>query len=256
MKTFSVPSATQPMRPTQVARIVKPLALALALTFASAAPLMAASQSRAVQFAKGASSATIKGTVKGYDTMDYRLRANAGQTMSVTMKASNDGAYFNVLPPGSKDVAIHIGSTNGNDWTGTLDQGGEYTIRVYLMRNEARRGVKANYTLNVGITGADARSFDTKVPGTPFHATGEVPCTIGTEAPKMCPYGVIRGKPGSAEVRITPPGGLERTLVFSGEKVTAPSSQSVKATRQGDEWSIEVNDFERYRIPDAVVNGG
>jgi hypothetical protein len=230
--------------------ITSALCVGIALT-AEAAP-----SSRVVQFAKGSSSATLKGSIKGYDYADHKLRARSGQTLSVSMKASNPSAYFNVLPPGSTDVAIHVGSTNGNDWTGTLDRSGEFTIRVYLMRNEARRGAQANYTLNVGITGAAARSFDAKVPGTPFHATGEVPCTMGTEAPKMCPFGVIRGQPGSAEVRITLPGGLERTLLFSGQRVTAPSSQSVKADRQGDEWTVEVDDLEHYRISDAVVNGG
>lgn len=230
-------------------------ALALSLSLAIAPAAHAASQTRTVQFAKGASSATIQGTVKGYDTMDYKLRAAAGQEMKISMKASNEGAYFNLLPPGSKDEAIHIGSTSGNDFAGTLGVGGEYTIRVYLMRNEARRGVQANYTLNVGIGGA-AGTGDAKVAGTPFNATGNVPCTMGSEAPKMCPFGVIRSGPGQAEVRITPPGGLERVLKFNGGQATAPGSQSIKAGKRGDEWTIEVNDFERYRIPDAVVNGG
>lgn len=212
----------------------------------------AASPARPVQFAKGSSSATLKGTVKGNNFIDYTLRAGAGQAMTVTMASRH--AYFNVLPPGSKDVAIYISSINGNDWTGPLEQAGVYTIRVYLMRNEARRGTAAPYTLTVGITGA-AAGGDAKVAGTKFHATGQVPCTMGTEA-KSCPFGVIRSGPGNAEVHITPPGGMERTLKFAGPLVTAPGSRSIKSNKQGDEWSIEVNDFERYRIPDAVVNGG
>lgn len=229
--------------------------LALAIALGVAPAVHAASQTRPVQFAKGTSAATIKGSVKGYDTMDYTLRAAAGQTMTVSMKASHAGAFFNVLPPGSKDVATYNSSVGGNDFSGTLEKAGTYTIRVYLMRNEARRGVQADYTLNVGITGA-AASGDAKVAGTKFHATGQVPCTMGTEAQRMCPFGVIRSGPGKAEVHIAPPGGMERTLNFSGNQVTAPGSQSVKSTRQGDEWAVEVNDFERYRIPDAVVNGG
>jgi hypothetical protein len=229
------------------------LAAALCATVATAA--IAAPSSRTVQFAKGASSATLKGSIEGYDYMDYRLRAGAGQTMTVSMKANRPSAYFNVLPPGSKDVAIYNSSVDGNQWAGRLQEAGEYTIRVYLYRNEARRNTRADYTLTVGITGA-SDSLDAKVPGTPFHATGSVPCTMGSEAPKMCPFGVIRGQPGNAEVRITPPGGMERTLKFAGSQVTAPASQSIKASKQGDEWSIEVNDFERYRVPEAVINGG
>lgn len=212
----------------------------------------AAGPVRPVQFAKGASSATFKGTVKGERFVDYTLRAGAGQAMTVTMTSQR--AYFNVLPPGSKDVAIYNSSINGNDWTGPLEKAGVYTIRVYLMRNEARRGTVAPYTLTVGITGT-AHGGDAKVAGSKFHATGQVPCTMGTEA-KSCAFGVIRSGPGNAEVHITPPGGLQRTLKFSGPQVTAPGSRSIKASKQGDEWSIEVNDFERYRVPDAVVNGG
>lgn len=216
------------------------------------APAFAAGQTRPVQFAKGASAATLTGTVKGDSYVDYALRAGAGQTMTVSMASRL--AYFNVLPPGSKDVAIYNSSINGNEWRGRLEHAGQYTVRVYLMRNEARRGTAADYTLTVGITGAV--SHDAKVAGTPFHATGQVPCALGAEATKMCPYGVVRSGPGQAEVRVTPPGGLERVLKFSGNSASAPESQSIKASKQGDEWSIEVNGFERYRIPDAVVNGG
>jgi len=109
--------------------------------------------SKPLQFAKGASSATVKGSIKGGATIDYKLRAKAGQTMNVALKTSNAANYFNVLPPGSKDVAIFIGSTEGNEWTGALPADGEYTIRVYMMRSAARRNETANYTLTVGIPG-------------------------------------------------------------------------------------------------------
>lgn len=131
-----------------------PRLLAVSVALGLAPALQAASQTRVVQFAKGASSALIEGKVKGRDTMDYTLRAGAGQTMTVSMKASHPGAYFNLLPPGSKDVAIYNSSINGNEFSGTLDKAGVYTLRVYLMRNEARRGTQADFTLNVGISGA------------------------------------------------------------------------------------------------------
>lgn len=225
---------------------------ALSCTLALAPAAQATNQTRPVQFAKGASSATVKGAVRGDRYIDYTLRAAAGQTMKVDMDSRV--AYFNVLPPGSKDLAIYNSSVNGNSWSGTLEQAGAYTVRVYLMRNEARRGVEAPYTLTVGITGA-AGHGDAKVAGTKFNATGSVPCALGTDA-KMCPYGVIRSGPGQAEVRITPPGGMERVLKFNGSQATAPGSQSIKARKQGDEWNIEVNDFERYTVPEAVINGG
>lgn len=246
------------------------LAAALALlasALLAGAPAWASTQieQRAVQFKKGASSATMTGTLAGDKTVDYKLRARAGQVMSVKLKTSNASNYFNVLPPGSQAEAIFVGSSDGNEWSGTLAADGEYTIRVYLMRNAARRNEKANFTLSVGVTGkpgkaADlgrAPASDAKVKGTPFHATGQLPCWMGNapENSAQCPFGVIRGSPGNAEVRIKPEGGLERVLTFKGDRVTS-GDEKVKATKAGDTWAIEVNDYEHYRVYDSVIFGG
>jgi hypothetical protein len=223
-------------------------------------------ETKQVHFAKGTSSATLKGSIKGYTIVDYKLGAKAGQTMKVRLKTSNSASYFNVLPPGSKDAAIFVGSTSGDEWTGSLPSDGKYTVRVYLMRSAARRNETADYTLTVGITGkgtpvsalGSAPASDAKVKGTPYHATGQVPCSMG-DAPKgsvQCDFGVIRGKAGNAEVHIIPPGGLKRVLTFIGDKVSADGNGKVKATRQDDMWSIDVNDYEHYEIPEAVIVGG
>jgi hypothetical protein len=106
-----------------------------------------------IQFAKGASSAIVKGTIKGYKGVDYELQAKAGQTMTAVFKPSNKSAYFNVLPPGSEE-ALFNGSITGNRFEGKLPSDGVYTLRVYLMRNAARRNETANYTLEVSVTGA------------------------------------------------------------------------------------------------------
>ena len=108
-----------------------------------------------VHFKAGSSSAVLTGQIKGEQTVDYVLTAAAGQTMKVSLKTSNASNYFNVLPPGS-ETAIAIGSTVGTEWSGTLPEKGDYRIRVYLMRNAARRNAVAKYTLSVGITGGAA----------------------------------------------------------------------------------------------------
>ena len=223
-------------------------------------------ESRPLQFAKGTSSATVKGSLKGDKTIDYKLRAKAAQTMSVTLKTSNAANYFNVLPPGSTGEAIFIGSSSGNDWTGPLPADGEYTVRVYLMRSAARRNETADYTLTVGISGSAATSAalgaapagDAKVKGTLYHATGKVPCSMGSapQGSAQCDFGVIRGKPGNAEVHLTPPGGFKRVLTFAGGTVTSDAGAKEKASKSGDLWSVDVNDYEHYRIPEAVISGG
>lgn len=223
-------------------------------------------ETRPIHFAKGASSATLEGTLKGYGIIDYKLAARAGQTMSVLLKTSNLSNYFNILPPGSTNEAIFIGSNNSNEWTGTLTADGEYTARVYLMRSAARRNEVANYTLTVSITGSDspvpasgsAPAGDAKVKGTTYHATGHVPCSMGDadRGSVQCEFGVIRGKPGDAEVHVTPPGGFKRVLTFTGSKVVSDADSTVKAKKNGDMWLIDVNGYEYYQIPEAVIVGG
>jgi hypothetical protein len=103
-----------------------------------------------VSFEAGTTRTTLQGKLSGDETVDYKVKAAAGQSMAVTFKPTNASAYFNVLPPGS-DTAIFIGSTSGNRFEGTLPADGTYTIRVYLMRSAARRGEKASYTLDVAV---------------------------------------------------------------------------------------------------------
>ena len=213
-----------------------------------------------VQFKAHETGTTVKGSIKGRETIDYRLRAKAGQQMTVSLSTSNLSNYFNVLPPGS-ETALFVGSTSGTDWTGTLPTDGDYSVRVYLMRSAARRNEKARYTLSIDIAGGlgKAPASDAKVPGTPYHATGKVPCSIGPD-PKgsaQCGFGVIHGKPGNAEVYVTPPGGGTRVLNFRGAQVTSADPKvRLKASKSGDNWSIRINDFEFYDIPLAVIEGG
>lgn len=219
---------------------------------------------RRISFAPGASSTTVKGSISGYKTVDYKLRAKAGQTMSVTLETSNPSNYFNVLPPGSKDVAVFVGSTSGNEWSGPLDADGEYTVRVYLMRNAARRNEHADYKLTVGITGSAAstvRSTDAKVPGTPYHATGNVPCVMASEQPKgACPFGVVREGNGTGTVTVTKPDGRTRAIFFEKGKATGYDMSQTdpgefSARKQGDITIVNIG-RERYEIPDAVIFGG
>ena len=81
---------------------------------------------------------------------------------------------------------MFIGSTKGSEAAVALPTDGIYVVRVYLMRNAARRGETAQYTLTVGVTGTPmaplSGSQDAKIPGTAFHASATVACQPpGTE---------------------------------------------------------------------------
>jgi hypothetical protein len=120
-----------------------------------------AEAAKPIQFAKGKSSASVSGKIKGSDDVDYVLRASAGQTMTVDFKASKGAAYFNVLPPGSTGEAIFIGSNEGNHFKAVLPSDGDYTIRVYLMGGAKDSDKPVTYTLKVGIPAAKPTSSST-----------------------------------------------------------------------------------------------
>jgi len=215
-----------------------------------------------VRFAKGAAEATIAGRLQGDQTIDYLVGASAGQTLAVALKKTNPQTYFNVLPPGSEDVAMHVGQ-DGGAYTGVLPDDGNYVVRVYLMRAAARRNEKSDYTLTVGVTGTAlaplAASKDALVPGTRFHASARVACTPPFEAaPGECEAFVVRrGGDGSGTVELRAKGRVVRRILFvAGKPAASDANEALTASRAGDDTTVTFGSGERYVIPDALVRGG
>ncbi|MBK6603760.1 MAG: hypothetical protein IPG28_20020 [Betaproteobacteria bacterium] len=244
-------------------------ALAAVAILALAGPLVAADgppppRQERVTFAKGASSATVKGTLKGGADVDYLVRAAAGQTLQVKLQGTNSQNDFNVLPPGSASAAMYVSSMTGErSWSGMLPADGDYAIRVYLMRPAARRNEASKYTLTVGVTGNPlaplSAARDAKVAGTAYHATAKLPCTLPYQPDvKSCDAGVVRrGHDGTATFEAIGAMGVQRRILFvQGKPVAADTMDPVTATRQGDVTIVKVRDAERYDIPDAFLNGG
>jgi len=121
----------------------------LCLLTAVAAPALAQDiRTERVAFAKGTSSKAIKGSIKGYAAVNYKVGVAVGQTLSVDLKTSNASSYFNITAPGA-DAALFVGSTSGDSAKVKIPSSGDYTVQVYLMRNAARRGETASYTLTI-----------------------------------------------------------------------------------------------------------
>ncbi len=212
-----------------------------------------------VRFQRGASSATIEGRITGYETVDYLLNVRAGQYMNVSMATDNRSNYFNIMEPGEEYAAIYNSSTSGNQFEGTTAKSGDYRIRVYLMRSAARRGERANYRLEMIVSGSGS-SGDAMVSGTRYNATGEVACKLGYGQPTtQCPFGVVRKGNGTAEVTVTATDGSTRTIFFElGQAKRYEAQQNYgdfRASREGYLYIIEIGN-ERYEIPDAVISGG
>ena len=129
-----------------------PLVAVLFGLTALAAPAAATDKVQVVHFKAGASSATVKGQIKGWDMITYRLEARAGQVMSVLFSPSLNACYFNVTPPGGGN-AIHVGADGGNEFAESLPASGVYGVEVYMMRSEARRGKTCNYRITFEIGG-------------------------------------------------------------------------------------------------------
>ncbi|WP_137112644.1 SH3 domain-containing protein [Rhodobacter sp. SY28-1] len=118
------------------------------------ASLAQSPRTETVAAAAAASGTVFRGTIWGDETIDYLVTAEAGQRLSVDVSTTNDSLYFNVLPRGS-DEAIFIGSTSGNVADIPIPAAGVYIVRVYLMRNAARRDEGADYALGIGLSGGD-----------------------------------------------------------------------------------------------------
>lgn len=231
-----------------------------ALAIATPAIAQQSIPTKPIVFAKGMSSTTVKGTIKGDGSVDHILNARAGQTLSVKMTTSNASSYFNLIKPSDTDVAFHIGSTEGNSFTGPVPESGNMKIRVYLMRSAARGGETADYTLAVAVTGkgADAAAHDAKVPGTAYNATSNVPCmTTPGAATGMCKAGVMRMAGGEATVELATPDGGQRRIYFKDGTPTGSDARAPLSTeRRGDMNIVRIGEYEVYRIPDAFVIGG
>ena len=129
-----------------------PLAILTSASAAMTAPTLAQTTVRneRVQFPRGATSTSVRGTIRGYQVVDYVVGARAGQALAVSLRTDNASTYFNVLPPRSEQ-AIFTGSISGNRFSGRLAATGDYRLRVYLMRNAARRAARADYNLSIAI---------------------------------------------------------------------------------------------------------
>lgn len=96
-----------------------------------------------VNFKPGTSGGAYNNTVTGYGTVDFYVKAKAGQTMSVKLTSPNTFLYFNVLSGSGDGEAIADNAREVTEWSGQLPADGTYVIRVYLVRAEARRNKRA-----------------------------------------------------------------------------------------------------------------
>jgi hypothetical protein len=241
------------------------IALSLGVLVSLGAGELAAQTVVPVQFARGASSSTVNGVVRGQSYTDYRIIVGAGQRLSVSLRPTAGSPYFNVLEPRSTGEAIYNSSIAEQNYSGMTAHNGAYTIRVYQMRAARRRGEVGRFQLAVSVTGggnsqggfATQLPGDALVPGTPYHATSTVRCrTAAGMGMANCKAGVIRRR-GSATVHLDTADGGERTILFrNGVAVSSDGGSQISVKRQGDMGIVRIGTVEMYEIPDALIFGG
>lgn len=105
---------------------------------------LTAKVAKLVQFASGATSATLNGTtVNGY-VFSYALYCIAGQTMTASLNVPSNTAYIDVF---GLNTGILLSSANkASSWTGVLPQSQEYGIEVI-----PNNGQVVDYSLKVSV---------------------------------------------------------------------------------------------------------
>ncbi|MCB1420263.1 MAG: hypothetical protein KDJ74_15170 [Notoacmeibacter sp.] len=253
--------------------LLKLAALGFVLSGPVVLPVHAADDMRTevVHFAKGANGTTVKGQIKGYGTVVYKIGASAGQTIRLKLDTGHGATYFNLYGPGKGpgDEAIAVSEQQDplNTYEGVLPDNGEYSVSVYMMRSAARRNEVANYALEIAIDGAAAAPAanpnDAKVPGTDFNATGEVGCAREAGQPMgRCNFGVNREGNGNGMITVFWPDGGTRIIYF---EMNTPTSYDQSQADGGAEMTVSRDDTylytvtigdQRFEIPEAVMAGG
>ena len=111
---------------------------------------------RRVVFAKGKTSATVRGTLpRNYADYDaYIVRARKGQTLSVKLVTNDPNAYITVYETkelGPDEDLISAGEDFRRAWSGKLPITSEYSVQVYGARSIDDRSTRAAYSLEISI---------------------------------------------------------------------------------------------------------
>jgi hypothetical protein len=171
MKRYSVSAAVAASLAVLVLTRLSWTAIGAAALIGSAGASAAQTSTQRISFARGASSASVRGSIRGEQTIDYVLRARSGDRFTVVLNAGHSNAYMNVIAPVVSE-ALHIGSISGARFKTVIPSSGDYLVRVYLMRSAARRGERADYSIDFVL-----RSPATALPATTLP-TPDVPPQI------------------------------------------------------------------------------
>ena len=124
--------------------IARPALLPLLLALALGAADTAQAPQR-IRFARGSSSAVVRGAVARGERAVYLVGARAGQRMRVRVASPEKNAVFQLYAPGGGALPGAGETDDATAWSGDLPRSGDYRIVVGGTRGNA------SYALHVGI---------------------------------------------------------------------------------------------------------
>lgn len=103
---------------------------------------------RTERVALGDGTMALKGEIRGHDSAQYSFAAKPSQQLTIRLATSNPSNYINVERADLAE-AVCQGALTGNVCSVRSESAADYVFDVFLMRNAARRGEKAEYTLSI-----------------------------------------------------------------------------------------------------------
>jgi hypothetical protein len=132
--------------------------------------------------------ADVSGSISGDQSIEYAFTSPGSQVVGIGLKTRHKMAYFDLLRADSEDPLFN-GSISGRNFLGELPAAGTYRVRVYLMRDAARRQESASYTLSISLrdsnkpADAAAQAAVTAVSGAPASASHHAPNAAHVQVP-------------------------------------------------------------------------
>ncbi|MEL6488708.1 MAG: serine/threonine-protein kinase [Cyanobacteria bacterium J06621_3] len=198
----------------------------------------------------------VEGNMRGGDTVNYPLVAEAGQRLNVSV--AEDDVELSVLGPDGERVARNAQKTS--QWDGELEEAGEYTIQLSTVRGVT----SSDYRLEVALSEPPAPEVpdpvetlepdpvETTEPDSPDEVPGEVPDEI-PEPPAETPEPPIQ--PSVQSQRVSFPTGSDSIRVANNVS-TGQIKRYIINAQEGQILTVRVLDSQNPVGFDLLMPGG
>lgn len=189
---------------------------------------------------------------KGSDKMEKMVPCTFGQRQGDITITREDGIAYDLSPVGAApgnfrdQQGRRVYRQSGLGEAGLIFRFPKESLFVYWDNTASKPAAADNPTA----------PFATKYEGGKYEATTLLRCKA-TGAPRFgqCPAGILRMEGGQASIVIQSPRGEEFTINFMTDDVNATEGE-VRATLDGDVWTLTRDNGEVYEVPLSAIEGG